>query len=420
MLEASGGEPQQCHAQRHRARDLRRRFHEILERGDPNDRAGLVVERSIIALIVINLAAVVLESIPRFETRYALAFDVVEAVSLVVFTAEYALRLWTAVEHPQFQHLSPARRRWRYALSGSGLVDLVAALPFWFGYFLPPDFRAVMMLRVVRFVKFARYSAAMRSLLDALYSERRALFGCLVIMLGTTLVAAAAMHVAEGHAQPDKFGTIPDSMWWAVVTLGTVGYGDVVPITMPGKLVAAITIFCGLIMIALPVGIIASAFNEEIHRRDFVVTWSMVSKVPLFTGLDASEIGAIMRLLRAQHADTGAVIVRRGDPGNSMYFVAAGAVEIDLPGERPRLGVGQFFGEIAVLHRTRRSATVTAVAPTRLLALDASDLHTLMDRDPRIAERVQEMARGRLKRDMVTPKGDLVHQEIDGEPPAET
>jgi voltage-gated potassium channel len=234
-------------------------------------------------------------------------------------------------------------------------------------------------------------------------------------MFGVTLIAAAAMHLAEGRVQPDKLGTIPEAMWWAIVTLGTIGYGDVVPVTAAGKLVASITIFLGLIMIALPVGIIANAFNEQIHRRDFIVTWSMVAKVPLFSGLDAGEIADIMRLLRAQRAEPGTMIVRRGDPGHSMYFVAAGEVEIELPHERARLGEGHFFGEIAVLQRTRRSATVRALVSTSLLVLDASDLHALMERDPRIAERVRDMARGRLKHELLTPRGDIVTEELDAD-----
>jgi voltage-gated potassium channel len=204
-------------------------------------------------------------------------------------------------------------------------------------------------------------------------------------------------------------------MWWAIVTLGTIGYGDVVPVTTLGKLVAAVTIFLGLVMVALPVGIIANAFAEEIHRRDFVVTWGMVAKVPLFSGLSADEIADIMRLLRAQQVEPGATIVRRGEPGHSMYFVAGGEVEIDLPHERVRLGVGHFFGEVAVLRRARRSANVTAILRTSLLVLDAQDLHALMERDPRIAERIREVARTRLKRELVTPKGDIVTEEIEDE-----
>src|SRR5205085_2926400 len=120
------------------------------------------------------------------------------------------------------------------------------------------EFRVILMLRVVRFLKLARYSPAMRSLLEALNSERRALFGCLVILFGATLVTATFIHLAERHAQPEKFGTIPDAMWWSIVTLGTIGYGDVVPITPLGKVVAALTIMCAIVMIALPVGIIAT------------------------------------------------------------------------------------------------------------------------------------------------------------------
>src|SRR5436305_1613779 len=143
--------------------------------------------------------------------------------------------------------------------------------------------------------------------------ERRALFGCFIILLGATLISATAMHLVEQHAQPDKFGTIPDAMWWAIVTLGTIGYGDVVPATTLGRLVAGVTIFGGLIMIALPVGIIATAFADEIHRRDFMVTWGMVARVPLFAELNAGEIADIMRLMRAQTVEPGDLIVRRGE-----------------------------------------------------------------------------------------------------------
>jgi voltage-gated potassium channel len=245
----------------------------------------------------------------------------------------------------------------------------------------------------------------MRSLLDVLYNERRALFGCLVIALGSALVAASLMHLAEGDVQPDKLGTIPDAFWWAIVTIGTIGYGDVVPVTPLGKLIATGTIFTGLVMMALPVGIIATAFAEQIQRRDFIVTWGMISRVPLFAELDAAEISDIMELLRAQVVEADEVIMRAGDVARSMYFIAAGEVEIEIKGkkERVRLGVGQFFGEVAVLRRSRRSATVTALTRTNLLGLDAHDLHALMQRDPRIAERIKDVVEKRVgKRPVVT------------------
>ena len=277
----------------------------------------------------------------------------------------------------------------------------------------PADLRAILVVRAVRFLKIARYSPAMRSLLAVIYRERRPLVGCVVILLGTTFIAASLMHLAEGRAQPDKLGTIPDAMWWAIVTLGTIGYGDVVPVTVVGKLIAGVTIFWGLIMVALPVGIIASGFAEEVHRRDFVVTWGMVARVPLFAELDAAEIADIMRLLRAQQVEPGGVIARRGDVADSMYFVAEGEVEIELPDQRVRLGVGHFFGEIAVLRRARRSANVMAVSRTSLLVLDAHEFHALMDRDPRLSRRVQEVVRSRLGREIVSPHGDIITEEVE-------
>src|SRR5450631_2819558 len=380
---------------RDKVTELRRRVYLVLEQGPVGDRMGVVADRLLVALILVNLIAVALESVPEIGTRYAIGFVAIEIFSLVVFTVEYGLRLWVAIEHGPHRHLAAMHSRLKYALSPAGIVDLVAVLPFWFALVLPDDLRLLLVLRIVRFFKIARYSPAMRSLLDVLYRERRALFGCLVITMGSALVAAALMHLAEGKVQPDKLGTIPDALWWAIVTVGTIGYGDVVPITPLGKVIATATIFVGLIMMALPIGIIATAFSEQIHRRDFIVTWGMIARVPLFAELDAGEIADIMQLLRAQLAEPGQVVVREGDQAHSMYFIAAGEVEVALKKGRLRLGTGQFFGEVAVLSGSRRSGTATAITRCNLLALSAPDLHALMKRDPRIAKRVKDVAENR-------------------------
>jgi len=299
-------------------------------------------------------------------------------------------------------------------LSPAGIIDLVAVLPFWFAMVLPGELRVILVFRMVRFFKFARYSPAMRSLLDVLYKERRGLFGCLVIALGIALVAASMMHLAEGTVQPDKLGTIPEAFWWAIVTIGTIGYGDVVPVTALGKFIATCTIFAGLVLMALPVGIIATAFAEQIQRRDFIVTWGMISRVPLFAELDATEISDVMELLRAQVAEPGEIIMRAGDTARSMYFIAAGEVDIEIKGkkERIRLGAGHFFGEVALLRRTRRTATVTAITRTSLLGLDAHDLHALMRRDTRIAARIKEVAEHRVgKRGIASKHEEAVVEE---------
>jgi len=395
--------------------DLRRRLYDVLEHGSLAGRAGRLVVRSIVFLIVINLAAVTLESVPSVQARYGALFDAIEAVSLVVFTIEYALRVWVAGEHGLHRHEGEWAARWRYVASAAGVIDLLAVLPFWFAFAVPADLRVVLVLRMVRFLKLARYSPGMRSLLETLNAERRALASCFVILIGATLLAAAAMHLAERHVQPEKFGTIPDAMWWALVTLSTIGYGDVVPLTPVGRMIAAATIFAGLIMIALPVGIVATAFADQVHRRDFIVTWGMVARVPLFADLVAADIADIMRLMRAQTAEPGDAIVRRCETAHSMYFLAAGEVEIELKDKRVRLQAGHFFGEIAVLRRARRSGTVTAVTRVNLLILDAQDLHALMERDPRIAERIHATAHTRLGHGLVTPKGDIVTDELEPE-----
>jgi voltage-gated potassium channel len=398
-----------------RVLELRHRLYEILEHGPVGDQAGRWVGWLIVLLIVINLVAITLESVPEFEARYRALFVGIEVVSLVVFTIEYGLRMWIAVEHAPYLRADAWKARLKYATSPVGIIDLLAVLPFWLAFVLPAELKVLLVFRIVRFLKLARYSPGMRSLLDVLYAERRALFGCLVILIGATLVAATVMHIIERQVQPEKFGTIPDAMWWAIVTLGTIGYGDVVPVTPLGRIVAAATIFAGLIMVALPVGIVATAFANEIHRRDFVVTWGMVARVPLFSELNATEIVDIMRLLSAQQVEAGEVLARRGEPAHSMYFVAAGEVEIELKHRRVRLGAGHFFGEIAVLRRARRSATITSVTRTSLLVLDAHDLHALMEREPRIAERIREVARDRLGHEVLTPKGDLITEELEEE-----
>ena len=384
---------------------LRRRTHEILEQGPFGDTASRNVNRLLVATIIINLIATVLQSVPALNVRYGTWFIIIEWASLILFTAEYLLRVWATADDG-----NDSRARLKYVLSPIGIVDLLAVAPFWIALFSGADLRFLLVFRMVRFLKLARYSPGMRSLLDAIYAERRALFGCLVIIMGATLVAASIMQVVEGEAQPEKFGTIPDAMWWAIVTLATVGYGDVSPITPFGKVLTGLYILASLIIIALPVGIVATAFSSEIHRRDFVVTWSMVARVPLFAGLSAADIADISRLLRAQTVEGGTMIVRRGESGDSMYFIGNGEVEVELPSDRVRLGVGDFFGEVAVLGRARRMATVTAVTRTNLLILDAQDLEALMEREKRIAERIHEALRGREDRGK---GGDIIASELE-------
>jgi voltage-gated potassium channel len=390
--------------------DLRDRLYELLEHDHLPYSIGSRFVRLIIFVIILDVLAMVLASVPEFDARFGTLFTVVKVGAVVVFALEYAGRLWSVVGHLP-RSASPVQERLQYALSSLGIIDLMAFLPA--SIALVAGQRSTLaLLGMLPFFKLVRYSPAMRSLLSALHAERRTLIGCLVILAGAVLVFASLLYAIERDVQPDKFGTIPQAMWWAIVTLGTVGYGDVVPVTALGKLVSVFTIIGGLTMIALPVAIISTAFADEVRRRDFVVTWGMLARVPLFSHLSAGEIADIMRLLRAQTIESGEILVRRGDAASSMYFITAGEVEIELPSQRVRLADGTFFGEIALLHRTKRSGTVTATRKTKLLALDAQDFHALIERVPALAAHVHKTAKARLADTAQAHKGDLAAGEI--------
>jgi voltage-gated potassium channel len=180
------------------------------------------------------------------------------------------------------------------------------------------------------------------------------------------------------------------------VTLTTVGYGDVVPVTPLGKVVAALTAVMGVAMLALPVGIVATSFADVIHRRAFVVTWSMVARVPLFSNLGASEIAEIIQLLHSRSLQRNEVVARRGEKAEAMYFIVNGEVEVEfMEGDNVRLGPGDFFGEIAILAGDVRNATVRASRDTQLLVLQAHDLERLMARVPEIGRRIREVGHAR-------------------------
>ncbi len=385
---------------------LRQRIHFALDYSTPNDRLSVAVHRALVFLVILSVSAIVLESVPEVSLGREKLFLFVELVAIILFTIEYLLRIWSASEHTPYAEMHPWLARWHFVRTPLAIVDLLSTLPLYIVLFVDTDLRVLLIFRLLRFFKLARYSPGMRSLAAAIQSERNALAASAVLLIGAMLLSSSLIHLAERHVQPDNFGTIPGSMWWAIVTLTTVGYGDVVPITLAGRIIASFTMVTGMLMLALPIGIVATAFSEEIHRHEFVVTWGMLARVPLFSSLNASEIAELMQYLRAQTVPEDTLIVRRGDPARCMYFIASGAVEIEEPAHPIRLEEGDFFGEVSLLRNTQRSANIRTLQATKLLMLDAGDVHALMERNPEIREAIETLAAQR-------------HSERGGNPDAE-
>jgi voltage-gated potassium channel len=376
---------------------FRRRVYLVLEGGPAHGPLGSLVEIFLVVLIILNVVAFTIQSVPSIRQPYWLDLEVFEVFSVAVFTIEYILRLWVSVEDPLIREKGRWHGRLAAALKPTMVIDFLAVAPVYFTVFFPfLDFRFLRMVRLLRLLKIARYSPALSTLGHVIASERRALFGTLLLLACATTFAAAAMHAAEGAVQPQKFGTIPNSMWWAITTLTTVGYGDEVPITFLGRLVAGCTMVMGLGILALPVGIVATGFTSTIHQRDFVVTFGMLARVPLFKEFDARLLGEIMNVLRSQSVARGTIISVKGAPAHAMYFIVSGEVEAELPHRRVQFGPGDFFGELALLHQTHRRATIVALSNCRLLALSAEDFTILTRKHPALRQHIEDAAKEHL------------------------
>lgn len=220
----------------------------------------------IVVLIILNVLAVIVGSMHAVFIRWRLAFRTFEGVSVAIFTVEYLARVWSCTADSRYQH--PVWGRIRFMLSPLALIDLIAILPSYL-LVLRVDLRFIRILRIAtlaRVGKLGRYSEASSLLLKVIRSRRDEM--CMTFSLLTLLavVAAAFMYFAENSAQPDKFPHIPAALWWAFITITTVGYGDVFPVTMIGKVIAIFTALIGILMIALPTGVFGAAFLDEINR----------------------------------------------------------------------------------------------------------------------------------------------------------
>jgi len=356
-------------------------------------RWGRLVNGALGVLILVNVTAEIIATVPGIDDAYHPQLFLFEIVSVGIFSLEYLARLWVCVDDPRDRFHHPIKGRLRYMATPMAIIDLVAVLPLFLGIIASVDLR---FLRLARLLKLLRYSSALDLLFHAIRSERRTLTTAGVVMLVLLVTLSSIVYLIERDVQPAAFGSIPAAMWWGVVTLTTVGYGDVVPQTALGKLVGALTTMLGFGMFALPAGILASAFAQEVKRRDFVITWTMVAKVPLFAQLNAARIADIVDLLKPRIAVPGERLVRKDDLADAMYFILSGEVEVELAKGPVRLKAGDFFGEIALIARRRRTATVRAVSSCQFLELDASVFAHMLAEHPELQATVNEVAKQRL------------------------
>jgi voltage-gated potassium channel len=376
---------------------IRRRVYEVLELGRGEDRLSIIVENALILLIVLNVVAFTLETVPEIDAAYGHLLFAFEVFSVAVFTIEYILRLWSAVEVPFLQRCTPVEARLRFARRPFMIIDLLSILPFYLSLILVVDLRFLRMLRLFRIFKLARYSPALHTLLRVIVNEHRALVGALLLMVTILLFSATGIYLIERNVQPEKFGSIPDAAWWAIATLTTVGYGDVSPVTPIGKMFGSIVMLIGLGMFALPIAILSTGFAQEVGRRDFVVTWSMLARIPLFAELDARSVADLMPYLHAHNYPIHWEVIAEGSEGESMFFIASGSVAVRTRGGEQTLRTGDFFGEIAMLEQSFHEVSFTSTSRARLLRLHREDFLRLERAHPEIGRHIRSVAEARKR-----------------------
>ncbi|WP_299411526.1 ion transporter [Acaryochloris sp. IP29b_bin.148] len=251
-----------------RRTSFRQRVFEILEVADVGDRASQLFDISLLVLILANLAVITLETVDGLTAQYQVYFEVCETVSITIFTIEYLLRIWSCTAAPEFRH--PLLGRLKFLFTPLALIDLTALAPFYLPLLIPIDIRfirVVRLLRVLRLFKLSRYFQSFQVLGNILKSKRDELLVTLVGVLGLLWLASTLMYFIEHDAQPEAFASIPATMWWGVATLTTVGYGDIYPVTTAGRILGSFISILGIGLFALPTGILASGFTEELERR---------------------------------------------------------------------------------------------------------------------------------------------------------
>jgi voltage-gated potassium channel len=285
---------------------------------------------------------------------------------------------------------------WLHICSITGFIDLIAVIAVPIALLCGVPQATAWLLASLWVLKLAQDSPGFAQLQRVFVVEAKALASVFALFLIVLFLSSAAMFLIERQAQPTAFNSLPQALWWAVVTLTTTGYGDKVPITDLGRLLGGLVMICGIATFGLSTGILATGFAAETRRRNFIRTWDLVSKVPFFQSLDPAAITEITHLLRLLELPERTAIIRRGKIGDCMYFIAGGEVQVDVKPAPVRLGPGAFFGELALLGDSVRSANVTTTMPSTLLILDLADFRTFTANHPDLKRAIDAEAQRRM------------------------
>jgi len=250
-----------------KANNLRVATYRLLESETNSSIIAKIITWSLILLIITNVAAVIFASEPNYFDTYKNYFILFEIISLSLFCFEYFLRVWCCVEASEYQGTPNFKARMKYIITPMALIDLIAVLPFVIAMFFAVDLRTLRLIRVLRLLKLTHYFKGFNIFVTVIVKESRSISASVMVMMFLVIIAASLMHSIEGIAQPEAFGSIIHSFWWAVVTMTTVGYGDVVPVTTAGKIISTFIMFIGVGLVALPAAMLAARFSEELRER---------------------------------------------------------------------------------------------------------------------------------------------------------
>ena len=350
--------------------------------------AGRDMTKAAYLAVACGVAAIMALTVdPAYQAARSL-INVVLWGCLAFFVFEWAVRL---------RHAIRIGYRSAYVFSLRGIVDTVSALAIPLALATGVNAKSAWLLGMLWVLKVVPGIRGLRQLRRVLVLESGPLLSVLVIFLIVLFMASVAEFFLEHDVQPMGFGSVPAALWWAVATLTTTGYGDVVPITPLGRIIASAVMICGLGVFGLWAGILATGFAAETRRDNFLRTWESVSKVPFFASLGPAAIADVTHMLRTIDLPARTTIIRKGQVGDCMYFIASGEVEVDLPGKKVLLGEGTFFGEMALLGNSLRSANITTTRVSQLLVLDLVDFRLLMARHPDLAETIDAEAKRRVQ-----------------------